>query len=236
MKIIRWKNRSDIDVQFLDKYGVIKHHTNYTNFKLGQLKNPYDKTMLNIGCVGVGEHKLQNEDMSETPAYNAWRNMIFRCYRKKERAPAYFEKITVCEEWTNFQNFAEWFEHNYYEIEGRLHLDKDILCPGNTVYKPCKCLLVPQRINMLFVNLPNKQGLPNGIRKTNNGRYIADYNTKHLGTFDTLEEAYEKYSNKKEETIKRVADEYKARIPDKLYQALVNYKVEIENDRNYVLA
>lgn len=199
-----------------------------------QIKNPYDKTMLNIGCIGVGNHKLLNEDMSETPAYAAWRNMIFRCYRKKERAPAYFEKIAVCEEWTNFQKFAEWYENNYFEIEGRLHLDKDILFPENTIYKPDKCLLVPQRINMLFVNIPNKQGLPNGIRMTKTGKYSAEYNTQHLGTYFTLDEAYEKYSNKKEETIKKVAEEYKSRIPDKLYQALVNYEVKIENDKNYI--
>lgn len=234
MQIVRYRNSSDIDVQFLDDYKFIRKHTNYNSFRLGQIKNPYDKTLLNVGYMGVGEHKLHNDDLSETSAYDAWRNMIFRCYRKKERAPAYFDRVTVCEEWQNFQNFASWYEENYYETEGRLHLDKDILYPGNIIYSPEKCLLVPQRINMLFVNLPNKHGLPNGIRRTETtNKYSATYNGKSLGVYNTLYAAYEVYSNKKEKVIQEIANEYKKIIPEKLYVALFNYKVRIENDRNY---
>lgn len=235
MKIIRYRTMGDMDVQFLDDYGYVKENVLYQAFKLGQVKNPYDRTLLNVGYIGVGEHRLHNDDLSETPAYDAWRNMIFRCYRKKERAPAYFDRVTICEEWQNFQNFAAWHEENYYKVEGRLHLDKDILFPRNTIYSPERCLLVPQRINMLFVNLPNKHGLPNGIRRTaTTNRYSATYNTKSLGVYETLEEAYKVYSKKKEEVIQEIANEYKSIIPNKLYIALLNYKVRIENDRNYV--
>ena len=68
--------------------------------------------------------------------------------------------------WHNYQNFAQWFNENRYDVEGRLHIDKDILYPGNKIYCPDTCLLVPQRINMLFLNKPNKRGLPNGIIKS----------------------------------------------------------------------
>ena len=62
-----------------------------------------------------------------------------------------------------FQNFAKWFDDNKYEVDGRLHIDKDILYPNCKIYSPETCLLIPQRINMLFLNKPNKRGLPNGI-------------------------------------------------------------------------
>ena len=49
----------------------------------------------------------------------------------------------------------------------------------------------------------------------------------HLGFFDTIEEAFNTYKIEKEKYIKQIADEYKNRIPKKLYKAMYNYKVEI---------
>ena len=59
---------------------------------------------------------------------------------------------SVYEGWHNFQNFAKWYEDNYYEIEEeQMHLDKDILVKGNKVYSPDTCVFVPETINGLFV-------------------------------------------------------------------------------------
>ena len=57
MKIISARNKSDIDVQFLDEYGYIKRHTLYINFAKGQIKNPYDKNKYGVGYIGVGKHR-----------------------------------------------------------------------------------------------------------------------------------------------------------------------------------
>ena len=65
------------------------------------------------------------------------------------------------------------------------------------------------------------------------GRYLAKYNEKELGNYPTLEEAYSVYANAKENKIKEIADEYKEIIPSDVYDTLVNYKVLIENDKNY---
>ena len=50
---------------------------------------------------------------------------------------------------------------------------------------------------------------------------------QYLGTFDDVETAFDTYKQFKELTIKQVADEYKNKIPQRLYDALYNYKVEI---------
>jgi len=118
-------------------------------------------------------------------------------------------------------------------VNERLHVDKDILYANNKVYSPDTCLLVPQRINMLFLNKPNKRGLPNGISRFKNG-YSAKYNSKNLGKYHTLTEAYYNYAKEKELTIKRVAEEYKNIIPETVYVTLLNYRCEIENDKNYI--
>lgn len=78
------------------------------------------------------------------------------------------------------------------------------------------------------------KGLPNGIYKRKSGKYSAKYNSQELGKFNLLEEAYAVYAKEKEKKIKQVADEYKDIIPEKVYRALYNYKVDIRNDKNYV--
>jgi hypothetical protein len=45
--------------------------------------------------------------------------------------------------------------------------------------------------------------------------------------YDTPEEAFHAYKTAKEAYIKQVADEYKDKIPKKLYDALYAYTIEI---------
>ena len=218
MKIINYRSNEDIDVEFLDDHHFVKEHQAYANFKCGQLKNPYDKTMGGVGYIGVGKYKLHNEDLSNTPAYDAWTTMLMRCYIRKDKSPTYYGDVTVCDEWLCYQNFAEWYYSHTYPIPDneRLHLDKDIKHPKCNEYAPKNCMLVPQRINMLFSNKPNKRGLPNGIYKSRKG-YLAEYNENKLGVYPTVELAYEVYASEKEKAIRQLADEYKNIIPEKIY-------------------
>jgi len=234
MKIIRYRNQSDIDIQFMDEYGYIVHNAIYINFKSGSVKNPYDKTVYGVGYIGVGSH-MAKADGKVVESYNVWHDMLRRCYSEKsrEKFEAYYQVCSVSKLWHDYQNFADWFNKNKYEVEGRLHIDKDILYPGNKMYCPDTCLLVPQRINMLFMNKPNKRGLPNGIVKYKNG-YLVKYGGIEYGVKNTLEEAFKLYSEKKKEAIIYVANEYKNIIPDKLYNALLKYNVRIDIDKNYV--
>lgn len=223
MKIIEYRNHDDIDIEFLDDFHYVKTHQRYSNFRVGQVRNPYDRTLFGVGYVGVGEYKL-SEKNKQTRVYTAWSQMLNRCYNSNEaqKRPAYYGIVTVCEEWQCFQNFAKWYFDNYYEIEGRLHVDKDILCPGNKVYSPDKCLLVPQRINMIFMNKPNKYDLPNGIRPVGN-KFEAKYNGKHIRTLSSLNEAIQAHTDAKRRHIREVAEEYKEIIPVKVYDALMNW-------------
>ena len=234
MKIIRYNSYYDITVQFQDKY-KFERDTTYSNFKKGNVRNPYDKTVLDMGYLGVGKYLTQDETKENSREYMCWKHMIERCYTEKHADihRAYYGICTICDEWLNFQTFAEWYDKNKYECDGRLHLDKDIRYPGNKIYSQETCLLVPQKINMLFMNKPNKRGLPNGIDIAKSGNFEASYRGKHLGTYSTLEESYKSYSNAKEKRIKEMADEYKNIIPKRVYDALYAYKVDIRNDKNY---
>ncbi len=235
MKIVAYRNSDNIDVEFQDDFHYIKRQQTYSNFKMGCIKNPYDRTVFGVGYLGAGKHKMRYPDTkTNTKVYMSWKNMLDRCYgvQNKKLHPAYFDISEVCDEWLNFQNFADWYEEKEYKVEGRLHLDKDILCPRNKIYAPDKCILVPQRINMLFMNKPNNRGLSNGIRRCVHG-YSTKYNNKELGVYATLEEAYSVYIQRKKEEITKVANEYKSIIPDDVYDAVVSYEFRIENDKNY---
>ena len=226
MKIIRYGNYDDIDIEFMDECHYIKKHQLYANFKSGGVKNPYDRTICGVGYIGVGEYKT-GTNTKHTEEYQNWTCMIRRCYdeKLKERYSAYFGDCFVCEEWYNFQNFAKWWNENIYRVgTERMHLDKDILFDGNRMYSPNTCLISPQRINMLFMKKPNKYNLPNGIKPSSKGRYESKYNGKHLGVFDSIEDAVMVHDMAKSEAVIQIANEYKDKIPSKLYEAMINWK------------
>ena len=168
--------------------------------------------------------------------------MLIRCYEPYtiNKYPTYIEVI-VCKEWHNFQNFAKWYEENYYEIgKGKMHLDKDILFKGCKIYSPKTCIFVPERINYLFIKSNAIRGeYPIGVSwyKTSNKFRVQckildkENNRKviHLGYYTTSEEAFLAYKVFKENYIKQVADEYKKLIPQKLYEAMYKYEVEIND-------
>lgn len=224
MEIIKYVSCNNIDVKFLDTYGYVKHNTTYSNFKKGQIRNPYDATICDVGFIGEGNYVTRIGD-KHTVQYQIWQLMLRRCYDPKfvNLQPSYNGICEVCNEWFNFQNFAKWWDDNIYQVgTERMHVDKDILHPGNKIYSPENCMIVPQRINMLFMNKPNKYGLPCGV-KPNGNQYEANYNREYLGKFDTIEEAEIQHNKAKKLAIVNVANEYKKVIPNKLYEAMINW-------------
>ena len=239
MIIISYKTRMDIDVYFPEYAWTFKHSA-YKHFKNGQIKCPYEPRFFGVGYIGEGKYKT-TENSKQTKCYKVWNSMLQRCYDKKyhEKYPTYKDCV-VCDDWLNLQNFGDWFIDNYYEIAGqKMCLDKDILNKRNKIYSPDNCVFVPERINNLFTKSDNIRGdYPIGVcYHKASGKFkascsIYDFKenkqkTKHLGYYDTPEKAFEVYKKFKEKYIKKVADHYKDQIPDKLYNVLYNYQVEI---------
>lgn len=178
------------------------------------------------------------ENKKETKCYKVWHSMLARCYDMKyhEKRPSYIN-CEICKEWHNFQNFAEWFYDNYYEIEGEtMSLDKDILFKRNKIYSPKTCVFVPKKINSLFVKSNKNRGsLPIGVSYHKRDGVFTSHSANgngkniHLGNYNSLQDAFESYRKYKEKIIKQVANEYKDLIPYKLYKAMYRYKVEIDD-------
>lgn len=233
MEIIEYRKANDIDIYF-EEYNYTKEHAQYDQFKKGKVKCPYEPRIYGVGFVGEGKYN-PSENGKNTKCYSRWSHMLERCYDPKyiQKRPTYKE-CQVCEDWYNFQVFAKWYYENYYEIEGeQMALDKDILCKGNKIYSPDTCTFVPQRINNLFIKSDSKRGdLPIGVCRHKN-TYIAQMNIEgkmiYLGCYSTIEEAFNVYKMEKERYIKQVANEYKDKISNRLYEVMINYEVN-END------
>lgn len=232
MTIIKYINSRNISVQF--ENGYIVDNKSYSSFKTGSIKNLYYPKIYNVGYIGKGKYNSR-ENGNKTLAYNTWLQMLRRCYDNKilNKRPSY-KDCSVCNEWHNFQNFAKWFEENYYEINGEcMQLDKDILIKGNKIYSPNTCVFVPQRINSLLIKSNKIRGkYPIGVSIDNKNNFRVFCNNKqegytYIGRYNTELEAFNAYKKYKESYVKQVADEYKDKIPKNLYDALYDYKVEI---------
>lgn len=230
MKIINYRNKDDISVLF-EEQNYIKNNVKYRAFILGNVKSPYDKSVYGVGFIGEGKYSHKEHPK----IYNTWSNMIQRCYSSDfhKKQSSYLE-CEVCKKWHNFQLFAEWYEDNIYDFNGELELDKDVLNKNNKIYSPDTCVFVPKDINMLLVKANTIRGeYPIGVSLYRGKRFKASItiNNKsiHLGYFNSSLLAHEAYKKAKKEYIHSKADEYYRIIPDKLYNALKQYDVEIND-------
>lgn len=228
-KILEYVNNKNVLIEFQDEYKY-QYRTSYLNFKHGYLTNPYEcRNTGGIGFIGVGEYNSRDHKVP----YAKWKQIISRClkFNENDLAIQSYKDCMICDEWLNFQNFAKWYYENVYEFNGTLCVDKDILIHDNKLYSPNTCLIVPERINLLFIKEKGRRGeLPIGVKKGYNcytGMATLGYKKIHLGTFKNVEDAFYAYKNAKEKYIKQIADEYKDIIPQKLYNILYNYEVLI---------
>ena len=237
MFIVEYVNSEDITVQFKRTGEMVK--CTYGNFVKGKVKSHFSASVFGVGVTGVESIRDENGEIFDS--YKCWKEMLRRCYSAKyqEKHPSYIG-CSVCDDWLYYPNFKKWYDENYYEIDGKTsQLDKDILIKDNKVYSPNTSMFVPQFINKLFVKRQNDRGkLPIGVSyKKDSKKYVAHLSIykdgkstfKYLGCFDTPNESFEAYKQAKEEYIKEVADEYKDIIPVELYEAMYNYKVDVDD-------
>lgn len=231
MTIVKYNKAIDIWVEFEGGHRV---HTQYSNFKSGYVKNPYNKSVYGIGYIGEGDYKVSSNEIL-TPHYDVWSSMIQRCYNKNtQEKHASYIGCTVCDEWHNYQNFAKWYDENFYSIPNcKMQIDKDILFKGNKIYSPTTCVFVPSQINAVFTKREISRGeLPIGVQKSNN-RYVSSFTRNkqitYLGYYNTPLEAFQAYKFAKEQYIKQLANKYIKYLPNNLYNALMNYQVEIDD-------
>lgn len=237
IRITGYRNYYDVDIYFPD-YDWTFYNADYNSFKRGKVKCPYEPRVFNVGYLGEGEYKSR-ENNKQVNSYRIWYGMIRRCYDENHRYNYItYDDCYVCDEWLNYQNFAEWYNCNYYEISSgeQMHIDKDILIKGNRIYSPETCIFVPKSINNLVLARGRDRGdLPIGIcYDSERNKYRAHCCDGHgkditIGRYDTIYEAFIQYKIYKESVLKNTAEVYKEEIPIELYNALYNYTIDIND-------
>ena len=177
------------------------------NIRKGAVKNPMKPVVHGVGFFGIGTYSL----VKDKKAYHTWNSMLVRCYDPKylNTGNTYVD-CYVCDEWLNFQNFAEWFYKSNYK--DKWQLDKDIINQGNKVYSPENCAFVDQETNNSVLSCNSRRGASmlgvSWCKMTK--KFVArcnDYskNTDVLGYFDVELDAHKVYKIAKYEVLHRLA-------------------------------
>ena len=87
---------------------------------------------------------------------------------------------------------------------------------------------------MLFRSKKSRGDLPVGVSYgERDKKYRAEMSFMgrqiKLGTFDTAEDAFARYKEYKEDFIQDLAEQYRDEIPNKVYEAMMGWKIEVDD-------
>ena len=234
LEVIKYDNPREVTVRFLN--------TGYeTVVEAGQIRSGEVRDWLLPKAFGVGVVEDVDINLKETyPKHRQlWQNMLNRCYNNNTEYVGKYESCSVSETFLHFKHFRLWCDKqigfNYRDDKGKsFALDKDILVKGNLLYSENTCCFIPREINNLLLTTRKLRGdLPIGVQRTKAkvAKFIATLSKygrqQKLGTYDTPEEAFYVYKKEKESYIKEIANKWKDQIDTRVYDALMNYQVEI---------
>jgi len=181
----------------------------------------------------VGAVKVDGKQIKE---YQLWQDMLKRSFdeKYKQKYPTY-DGITCSKDWLSMTKFIEDVSQmRGYGLKG-WELDKDVLVKGNKLYSKDTCCFVPKEVNYLLTKCDKARGeYPVGVcfHKAS-GKFKAQLTIngkrKHLGYFTTSEEAFFAYKAAKEAQIKVVAQKWKHLLDERVYQALLDYEVKVND-------
>lgn len=186
-----------------------------------------------INDAGYTVNPNNNGKRTNCPYYQVWSSMLRRCYSEKfhKRFPTYIG-VTVCDDWLFFSSFRVWMETQNWQGK---QLDKDILSPWNRHYSPGTCCFISVKINSLLNDCGASRGKhPIGVsfhkvHKKFHAQCRVNGGIKHLGDYDTAEDASRIYKRFKSKHVKRIANQ---QLDPRVRQGLLWHAEMILNSQN----
>lgn len=216
------------------KYATVKFiETGYTrdatkvDILHGKVKDLYHPRICGVGFIGEGPYSRKEFEVE----YCRWTDMLRRCYDTTNPRFLNYEHNYVNTSWFNFQNYAEWASNQRGSKLKGWHLDKDLLSAGNLEYGPDYCCFLPHELNVgIITDRVDKNIFGTGVVFNEKlGKYIAraaqvHKKSKHIGCYNSAEEAYAAYLECKPIYIKHLANKYKNDLDQRAYLALLDWE------------
>lgn len=121
--------------------------TTTSHIRSGLIKDKMRPTVCGVGFIGDGPYGKSSD------SYTCWTNMMQRCYSESyHNKNKTYVNCEVCEEWQDYQCFADWYNDNYPCDGEKYELDKDIKIDGNLIYSPDSCTFVSKADNVSHSN------------------------------------------------------------------------------------
>lgn len=232
-KVVEYNSFTNVKIVFLDTgFETVTH---ICSVKRGEVKDCFKPTVRGFGIIG--KEVIRDSGGKILESYRKWESMIDRVYGRDckvdDKNP--YHDVYISEDFRWFKTFKDWCNKQIgFNNEGWA-LDKDILVKGNKLYSPEACCFVPAELNSLLVNNRAVRGsFPVGVyydKSRNNFQAYVRVNgeRKSLGRHGTVEEAFYAYKKAKEDYIKEVAKKWKDQIDTRVYDALMNYEVNLDD-------
>ena len=230
--IDKYVDNKNVHIRFIDTgYRVVVH---MGNIKTGKVKDKLKPTVFGVGITGDVSGKITGGE--EFKEYKLWSRMLQRCYDVKlqEKYTTYVG-CSVSENFKYYQHFKKWCHKQIGFNKNGFELDKDLLVKGNKEYSEDTCVFLPHQINSTLTKSNKVRGkYPVGVtydKKSSQFRAQITICGDHLaiGFYATPEKAFYAYKTVKEAYTKEVAEKWKDQIDPRAYEALMKYKVDIND-------
>lgn len=230
--VVEYINSANVVVKFNDTgYETITRHSQVLS---GQVKDRSLPSVYGVGVIGDSYSCWDGSKIRKE--YGLWSNMLARCYSpKSHKARETYIGCTVSENFKSYTYFYEWCNQKVGFSENNFELDKDLLSGVSKYYSEGTCVFLPQEINVALIKQNKKRGdFPVGVTyHKNTGNFVAQLSTstgrKHVGAFNNVIDAFVAYKKAKETYLVELAEKWKGKIDDRAYEALINYKVDVDD-------
>ena len=236
--MLKYNGSKDVEIQFLKTgYELVARLDHIRN---GKVKDPYSPSVYGVGVLGTKYPSRVNGVL--TKEYELWQSMLRRCYSDTNVCDAYKNKYPtyidceVSDKFKSYEYFYEWCNKQIGFGNEGWQLDKDLLIKGNRVYSENTCVFLPKEINQILVKRTASRGEHLiGVHWHNASKaFVAQVGKSKgkqewLGIFKTEIEAFNAYKQAKESFIKEQANNWKSKIDERAYEALMKYQVEVND-------
>ena len=236
-KILKYNDARNVEIQFINT--GFETVVELGHIKSGKVKDKHLPSVYGVGIVGT-KYPITINGV-QTKEYKLWQSMLVRCYSDtyKKKNPTY-KDCEVSDNFKSYEYFYEWCNKQIgfgNEGDGNpFQLDKDLLIKGNKVYSENTCVFLPKEINLALTKSTASRGkhLIGVCWCKTSKAFVAQVGKskgkqEYLGLFNTELEAFKAYKVAKESFIKEQANKWKSQIDERVYEALMNYQVNIDD-------